>query len=72
MSTFGRWCLWIGLGLFAVAVLARALDLIPVTVIVGLFGLIAVSMAVYDWLYYTTQRAAQRREAAKREREQGR
>lgn len=72
MSTFGRWCLWIGLGFIAVAVLARALDLIPVTVIVGLFGLIALSMAGYDWLYYITQSAAQRREAAKREREQGR
>jgi hypothetical protein len=72
MSSFGRWCLWIGLGLIVVTVLARALDLIPVTVIVGLFALITISMAGYDWLYYTTQRAAQRREAAKREREQGR
>jgi 5-bromo-4-chloroindolyl phosphate hydrolysis protein len=72
MSTFGRWCLWIGLGLIAVAVLARVLDLISVTVIVAIFGLLGVGMAGYDWLYYTTQRAAQRREAAKREREQGR
>jgi cadmium resistance protein CadD (predicted permease) len=67
MSGLGRWSLRIGLGLIAVAVLARALDFIPVTVIVGILGLIGVGMAGYDWLYYATQRAALRREAAKRE-----
>lgn len=71
MSGLGRWSLWIGLGLIVVAVLARALDLIPVTVIVGILGLIGIGMAGYDWLYYATQRADRRHKARKAEREQG-
>jgi hypothetical protein len=72
MSGLGRWSLWIGLGLIVVAVLARVLDLIPVTVIVGILGLIGVGMAGYDAIYYALERAELRRRAAKVEREQGR
>jgi cadmium resistance protein CadD (predicted permease) len=74
MSGFGRWSLWIGLGLIAVAVLAQVLDLIPVTVITGLLGLLGVCLAGYDWLDSAAERANLRRRAARvaREREQGR
>jgi hypothetical protein len=78
MSSYGRWSLWIGLGLVVVTVVARALDLIPVTVIAGLLALMGVGTAVYDWLYNAAERSELRRRAAKvarereREREQGR
>lgn len=74
MSGLGKWSFWIGLGLLAVAVLCSILNLIPVAVIVGLLGLIAVGMAGYDALYEAGSRAQLRRRARKvqREREQGR
>lgn len=74
MSGLGKWSLWIGLGLLAVAVLSSVLNLIPVAVIVGLLGLISVGMAGYDVLYNAGRRAELRRRAdkVKREREQGR
>lgn len=74
MSSFGKWCLWIGLGLIAVALLASAIDLIPVTVIAAILGLIGVGTAAYDAIYEALGRSELRRRAAKvkREREQGR
>lgn len=69
-----KWSFWIGVGLIVVALLARALDLIPVTVIVGLLGLLAVGFAGYGALDEAASRFELRRRAAKvaREREQGR
>lgn len=69
-----RWSMWIGVGLILVAVLARALDLIPVTVIVGLLGLLALGFAGYGALDEAAARANLRRRAARvqQEREQGR
>ncbi|MFI2362125.1 hypothetical protein [Promicromonospora sp. NPDC019610] len=71
-----RWSLWIGVGLVVVAVIARAMDLIPVTVIVGLLGLLALGFAGYGALDEAAGRAGLRRRAAKvqreRDREQGR
>jgi hypothetical protein len=74
MSGYGRWSLWIGLGFVVVTVVARSLDLIPVTVIAGLLALMGLGSAVYDWLYNAAERSELRRRAAKvaREREQGR
>ncbi|MGW2091776.1 hypothetical protein [Promicromonospora sukumoe] len=67
------WSLWIGVGLIVLAVLARTLDLIPVTVIVGLLGLLALGFAGYGALDEAAERGSLRRRAAKvqREREQG-
>jgi hypothetical protein len=74
MSGLGKWSLWVGLGLVVVTVVARALDLIPVTVIAAILALIALGMAGYDWLYEAAERSNLRRRAAKvaREREHGR
>jgi cadmium resistance protein CadD (predicted permease) len=74
MSGFAKWCLWIGMGFVAVAVVARALNFIPVTVIAGILGLLGIGMAGYDVLDEATERWDLRRRAAKvrREREQGR
>jgi cadmium resistance protein CadD (predicted permease) len=68
------WSLWIGVGLILVAVLARALDLIPVTVIVGLLGLLALGFGGYGALDEAAARANLRRRAARvqKERERGR
>jgi hypothetical protein len=65
MSGLGKWSLGIGVVLLAVAVAARALGQIPVTVIVGLLGLMAVGMAAYDALYEWTKRIQERRQAAR-------
>jgi hypothetical protein len=69
-----RGSFWIGVGLVAVAVAARALDAIPVTVIVGILGLLALGFAGYGALEEAVERSNLRRRAAKvqREREQGR
>ncbi|MFD6142944.1 hypothetical protein [Promicromonospora sp. NPDC060271] len=74
MSGLGRWSLWIGLGLVVVAVLSSVLSLIPVAVIAGALGGIALTMAVVDAIYNALGRAELRRRAdkVKREREQGR
>ncbi|MFI2489739.1 hypothetical protein ACH47X_22690 [Promicromonospora kroppenstedtii] len=74
MSGLGRWSLWIGLGLVVVAVLGSVLALVPVAVIAGILGGIALVMAGYDAVYNALGRAELRRRAAKvqREREQGR
>lgn len=61
MSGLGRWSLGIGLGLIAVAVVCRLLDQIPATVIIGILGLIGVSMAGYDAIYEALGRANLRR-----------
>lgn len=77
MSDIGRWNLWIGLGLVAAALVFRAFDLIPVTVIVGLIGLLGIGVAGYDALYEWQGRVQLRRRGAKakarreRERQQG-
>jgi hypothetical protein len=65
MSSFGKWCLGVGIVLMAVAVLCSVLDLIPASVFTGIAGLLAIGVAGYDALYYWTQRMAIRREAAK-------
>jgi cadmium resistance protein CadD (predicted permease) len=72
MSGLGKWSLGIGTGLLAVAVLFRAMDLIPVTVIAGILGLIAIGMAGYDAVYEWLGRAQRRRGAAKARRERER
>ncbi len=69
MSGLGRWSLGIGAGLLVVAVLCRALDLIPVTVITGLLGLIALGMAGYDAIYEWLGRVNLRRREARAHRE---
>ena len=73
MSDLGKWSLGIGASLFAVVVFARSFDLVPVAVIAGLLGVIALGMAGYDAIYEALGRAQLRRRAAKvaREREQG-
>ncbi|MGS2648433.1 hypothetical protein [Streptosporangium sp. LJ11] len=69
MSGLGRWSLGIGVGLLVVAVLCRALNLIPVTVITGLLGLIALGMAGYDAIYEWLGRVNLRRREARAHRE---
>lgn len=69
MSGLGRWSLGIGVGLLVVAVLCRALNLIPVTVITGLLGLIALGMAGYDAIYEWQGRVNLRRREARAHRE---
>ncbi|GAA3417359.1 hypothetical protein [Streptosporangium vulgare] len=69
MSGLGRWSLGIGVGLLVVAVLCRALNLIPVTVITGLLGLIALGMAGYDAIYEWQGRVDLRRREARAHRE---
>ncbi len=69
MSGLGRWSLGIGAGLLAVAVLCSVLDLIPVAVITGVLGLVALSMAGYDVVYNWLDRAELRRRGAKTRRE---
>lgn len=74
MSRVIKGSFWIGVVLFAVALLARELDAIPVTVIVGLLGLSAMGFAGYGAFEEWAERSELRRRAAKiaREREQGR
>ncbi|MGJ6967481.1 hypothetical protein ACSDR0_36735 [Streptosporangium sp. G11] len=69
MSGLGRWSLGVGVGLLVVAVLCRALNLIPVTVITGLLGLIALGMAGYDAIYEWQGRVNLRRREARAHRE---
>lgn len=61
MSGVGRWSLGIGLFLVAVAVVFRLLDLIPVTVIAGILGLVGIGIAVYDAIYEGLQQAQSKR-----------
>jgi len=61
MSGIVRWGLGIGVGLVAVAVLCSVLDVIPVAVIAGILGLIALGIAGYDAVYNWLDRAQQRR-----------
>jgi hypothetical protein len=65
MSGLGKWSLGIGVVLLVVTVVAQRLGQIPVTVIVGLFGLMAVGMAGYDALYEWLNRSQERRQAAR-------
>ncbi|WP_336206735.1 hypothetical protein [Nonomuraea sp. LPB2021202275-12-8] len=71
MSGIGRWSLGIGVGLLVGAVLCAVLNLVPVAVITGLLGLVALGVAGYDAIYNWLDRAdSRRREArARRERE---
>jgi len=69
MSGFGKWSLGVGLVLMAVAVLCSVLDLIPVSVITGVLGLVALVMAGYDALNEWLDRVQIRRGAAKARRE---
>lgn len=75
MSRFHRWSLWIGLGLIVVAVICRALDLIPAAVIAGILGLLGVGFVVYsvvdDAIDGVLERAELRRRAARARRERG-
>jgi hypothetical protein len=68
MSGIGRWSLGIGVGLIAVAVLCAVLEQIPVAVITGILGLVAVGIAGYDVIYNWLDRANQRRQAARYQR----
>ncbi|WP_157987672.1 hypothetical protein [Jiangella endophytica] len=72
MSGLGRWSLGIGVGLLAATVVFRAMDLIPITVIVGILGLISVGIAGYDAAYEWLGRVQQRRGAAKARRDRER
>ncbi|MEN3609069.1 hypothetical protein [Plantactinospora sp. ZYX-F-223] len=70
MSGLGRWSLGIGIGLLVVAVLCSVLTLVPVAVITGILGLVALGIAGYDAVYYWLDRVGQRRrEARARERQ---
>ncbi|MFF3438285.1 hypothetical protein [Streptosporangium sp. NPDC002721] len=71
MSGVGRWSLGAGVVLMVVAVLCSVLKLIPVAVITGILGLVALGMAVYDVIYEWLSRAELRRrgERAQRARE---
>lgn len=65
MSGIGKWSLGVGLVLMAVAVLCSVLDLIPVSVITGVVGLVALGMAGYDAIYEWLGRSAERRQQRK-------
>jgi cadmium resistance protein CadD (predicted permease) len=65
MSGLGKWSLGIGVVLLVAAVAAQVLGQIPVTVIVGILGLLALGMAAYDALYEWTKRVQERRQAAR-------
>lgn len=67
MSGVGKWSLGVGLGLLAVAILCSGplLGLIPVSVITGVLGLVALGMAGYDVIYEWTARIEVRRRGAK-------
>ncbi|OHV43423.1 hypothetical protein BBK14_31440 [Parafrankia soli] len=69
MSGIGRWNLGIGVGLLAVAVLCSVLDLIPVAVIAGILGLLAIGVGGYDVVYNWLDQAELRRRAARARRE---
>ncbi|WP_406313270.1 hypothetical protein OHA77_33185 [Streptosporangium sp. NBC_01639] len=69
MSGLGRWSLGAGVGLLAAAVLCSVLNLVPITVITGLLGLIALSMAGYDAIYNWLDRADLRRRGSRARRE---
>ncbi len=69
MSRFGRWNLWIGLGLVVMSAAFLALDLVSAGVIVGIFGLLGVGIAAYDAIYYALERAELRRRGANTRRE---
>jgi hypothetical protein len=69
MSGLGKWSLGIGVGLLVVAVLCVVLKQVPVAVITGILGLIAVGMAGYDAIYYWLDRVNRRRQAARYRRE---
>ncbi|MFC4565472.1 hypothetical protein ACFO4E_26745 [Nocardiopsis mangrovi] len=61
----GKWSLGIGAGLLVVSVLCVVLDLVPVGVIAGILGLVAVGMAGYDAVYEWLHRAELRRRGAR-------
>ncbi|MBB5858336.1 hypothetical protein ACFQ05_22195 [Amycolatopsis umgeniensis] len=69
MSGFGKWNLGIGAVLLAVAVLCSVLDLIPAAVIIGIVGLIGLSIAGYDLVDSWSERADLRRREARVRRE---
>lgn len=71
MSGVGRWSLGAGVGLVAVAVLCAVLKQIPVAVITGILGLVAVGIAGYDVIYNWLDRTGRRRQAARYQRGSG-
>jgi hypothetical protein len=60
MSGVGKWNLGVGLALLLVAVLCRALELIPATVITGILSLVALGVAGYDAIYEWASRPGRR------------
>lgn len=71
MSGVGRWSLWIGLGLLVASVILIVVSLVPVGVIAGILGLVALGMAGYDVVYNALDRAELRRRNARARRESG-
>lgn len=71
MSGVGRWGLRIGLGLLAASVICVVLSLVPVAVIAGILGLVALGIAGYDAVYSALERAELRRRGARARRESG-
>ncbi|MFC0533415.1 hypothetical protein [Phytohabitans kaempferiae] len=61
MSGIVRWSLGVGVGLLVVAVLCAVLSLVPVAVITGILGLVALVIAACDAVYNWLDRAGQRR-----------
>ena len=61
MSGIGKWSLGFGAGFMVVAVLCSVLGLIPVAVITGILGVMALGIAGYDAVYEWLTRAELRR-----------
>ncbi|WP_306367148.1 hypothetical protein [Nocardiopsis sp. CC223A] len=76
MSGIGKWGLGLGVGFVIVAVLCSVLNLITVSVITGLLGLMGLSIAGYEavdrWLERVNLRRRGARAAARRNGAEGR
>lgn len=62
MDTAMKWTLGIGVVLLGVAVVCANLDQIPAAVIIGIIGLLAAGVAIWDALYNWLDGASKRRE----------
>ncbi|AXB42423.1 hypothetical protein [Amycolatopsis albispora] len=65
MSGIGKWNLSVGAVLVGAAVVCSVLDLISAAVVIGILGMLGVSVAGYDALYNWAERTELRRRGAK-------